>query len=204
MHMANLAAILKSEISRLARRELRSQVDALKKGVTQQRRTIANLRKQVDGLERQLRQVTAGARRNAAPSATEGGEDAQGLRFQAKGFKSWRAKSKLSAEQVAKLLDVSAQSIYNWEAKKVRPRPAQIAAIAELRAIGKRQIVARLEGVGSTPAAADDSTPRKPGRRPGRKPAAKSAAKPAAASKRARRGGRKAKSAASNEAAAAA
>jgi DNA-binding transcriptional regulator YiaG len=190
--MANLAAILKSEISRLARRELRGQVDALKKGVTQQRRTVANLRKQVDALERQLKQVASGARRAAAAPAAEGSEAGQGMRFQAKGFKTWRAKSKLSAEQVAKLLDVSAQSIYNWEAKKVRPRPAQIAAIAELRAIGKRQIVARLEGQGaSEPEAQPQRKAGKPGRKPGRKPAAKSAAKAKAG--KSRRGGRRAR-----------
>jgi DNA-binding transcriptional regulator YiaG len=187
--MANLAAILKSEISRLARRELRGQVDALKKGVLQQRRTIANLRKQVDALERQLKQVASGARRAAAAPAAEGAEAGQGLRFSAKGFKTWRAKSKLSAEQIAKLLDVSAQSIYNWEAKKVRPRPAQIAAIAELRTAGKRQIVARLDEQGT--AAAAEAPPerksRKPGRKPGRKPAVKQSAG------KGRRGGRKAK-----------
>lgn len=195
--MANLAAILKSEISRLARRELRGQVDALKKGAGQQRRTIASLRKQVDALERQLKQVASGARRAAAAPAAEGGEAGQGLRFSAKGFKTWRAKSKLSAEQIAKLLDVSAQSIYNWEAKKVRPRGAQIAAIAELRTAGKRQILARLEGI-ATPAAAEakpERKPRKPGRKPGRKPA----------QGKARRGGRKARSAGTaNEAPAAA
>lgn len=201
--MANLAAILKSEISRLARRELRGQVDALKKGAGQQRRTIASLRKQVDALERQLKQVASGARRAAAAAApaAEGAEAGQGLRFSAKGFKTWRAKSKLSAEQIAKLLDVSAQSIYNWEAKKVRPRGAQIAAIAELRTAGKRQILARLEGIASpaTAEAKPERKTRKPGRKPGRKPAAKPV------QGKARRGGRKARSAGgANEAPAAA
>jgi len=39
---------------------------------------------------------------------------------------------------------VSAQTIYNWEAEKSRPRRQQLAAIASVRKLGKRQIQAQL------------------------------------------------------------
>jgi DNA-binding transcriptional regulator YiaG len=42
------------------------------------------------------------------------------------------------------LLGVSAQTIYNWEAEKSRPRQAQVAAIAAVRKLGKRAIKAQL------------------------------------------------------------
>jgi hypothetical protein len=38
----------------------------------------------------------------------------------------------------------SAQSIYNWEAGKVRPRARHLAAIAALRQLGRKQAAAHL------------------------------------------------------------
>jgi len=73
------------------------------------------------------------------------------FRFVAKGLRSQRARLGLSADEYAKLVGVSAQSIYNWEHGHATPRPAQVAAIARLRSIGKREARAQL---GSAPAKA--------------------------------------------------
>jgi DNA-binding transcriptional regulator YiaG len=42
------------------------------------------------------------------------------------------------------LVGVSAQTVYNWEAGKSRPRQQQLAAIAAIRKLGKREAQARL------------------------------------------------------------
>ena len=47
---------------------------------------------------------------------------------------------------MAKILGVSALSVYKWESGKTRPRARQIEAIASLRKMGKREALARLEG----------------------------------------------------------
>ena len=39
---------------------------------------------------------------------------------------------------------VSAQTIYNWEAEKSRPRQTQLVAIASVRRLGKKQVKALL------------------------------------------------------------
>jgi hypothetical protein len=39
---------------------------------------------------------------------------------------------------------VSDQTVYNWETASTRPQPAMIETIAELRALGKREVKARL------------------------------------------------------------
>jgi DNA-binding transcriptional regulator YiaG len=44
------------------------------------------------------------------------------------------------------LLGVSAQTVYNWEAGKARPRQQQLAAIAAVRKLGKRDVKAKLGG----------------------------------------------------------
>jgi len=57
----------------------------------------------------------------------------------------WAERRKLSAPPMGVLLGVSAQTIYNWEAEKTRPRQEQLAAFAALRGMGKRQAAAKLQ-----------------------------------------------------------
>jgi DNA-binding transcriptional regulator YiaG len=53
----------------------------------------------------------------------------------------------LSAADFSKLLGVSALSIYKWESGKTRPRQAQLAKIAAVRPMGKREAFAKLAEV---------------------------------------------------------
>jgi len=83
--MPNIASILKAEISRVARKEIRAATDSLKKQSTQYRSQIAALKRQVADLEKLLRKPSRGAR--AAPAATADEETARtGLRFRSMGF----------------------------------------------------------------------------------------------------------------------
>jgi DNA-binding transcriptional regulator YiaG len=66
------------------------------------------------------------------------------VRFSAKGLASQRQRLGLAAAEMGLLLGVSAQTVYNWEAGKSRPRQQQLAAIAALRGLGKRQVKVRL------------------------------------------------------------
>ena len=139
--MPNIGAVLKQEIARLSRREIRSEVQATRKASAQYRRHIAALRRQVEVLERQVAVLSRRVRAAPTQSAPETGTK---FRFVAKGLRSQRARLGLSAEEYAKLLGVSAQSVYNWERGHATPRPAQVAAIALLRGIGKREARSRL------------------------------------------------------------
>jgi DNA-binding XRE family transcriptional regulator len=145
--MPNIASVLKTEIARLARKEVRSETEALKKATVRYRSEIAELKRQMASLQRQLKSVAQGrapARGRAAEPADEGDEG--GLRrFSAKGLASHRRRLGLSAEAFGELVGVTGQSIYKGEAGKARPRAAQMAAIAELRTLGKREAQARLE-----------------------------------------------------------
>jgi predicted transcriptional regulator len=67
------------------------------------------------------------------------------VRFVAKGLRSQRVRLGLSASDVGTLVGVSAQSIYNWESGDTRPRDEQIARLAVLRGLGKREVQARLK-----------------------------------------------------------
>jgi DNA-binding XRE family transcriptional regulator len=141
--MPNIAAVFREEILRLSRKQGRSMIDHSKKVTTRHRREIASLKRQVSALEHQIKSL---ARRGIAPAParTINAKPAKGLRFVAKGLRSHRSRLGLSAGDVAKLVGVSAQSIYNWQAGTSHPRAAQLARIAVLRAMGKRDVVASL------------------------------------------------------------
>jgi DNA-binding transcriptional regulator YiaG len=146
--MPNIGAMLKQEITRLSRREIRGQVEATRKASAQYRRHIATLRRQIATLERQMallhRRLGNGSAA-AGDSAASASDAAPKLRFVAKGLKAQRARLGLSAADYARLVGVSPQSIYNWEQGQTSPRAAQIAIIAQLRSLGKREAHARLE-----------------------------------------------------------
>jgi len=140
--MANIGSVLKSEISRLCRREIRSEVAAIKKASASHRRSIAALKRQLNALQRTSAALERRAK--AAPAPTPIAPQGRPVRFVAKGLRSLRSRLGLSAPQLARLLGVSEQSVYNWETKKATPRKEQLAGIIALRGLGKREAHARL------------------------------------------------------------
>lgn len=140
--MPNIATVLKEEIARLARKELNAQTKGMKKTSAQYRRDIADLRRRVMNLERKVSLLERKVLQKA-PLSLARDADAR-VRFTAKGLRSQRKRLGLSASDYAKLLGVTPQSIYNWERKASRPRKEQIARLATLRGMGKRETLARL------------------------------------------------------------
>jgi DNA-binding XRE family transcriptional regulator len=146
--MPNIASVLKSEIARLARKEVRAQTDPLKRQSAQHRAEIASLKREVKALQRQLKLASrpTGRARGAAAAAAED-EGGPQLRFSAKRLASQRKRLGLSAQAFGSLVGVTGQSIYKWESGHARPRQAQLRAIAAVRALGKREAQARLEAL---------------------------------------------------------
>lgn len=141
--MPNIGTVLREEISRISRREVRSQVDAAKKATTQHRRHIAALKRQVAQLERQVSVLTRKVL--STPQAASAGSTVRRPRFVAKGLRSQRVRLSLSAADYGKLLGVSAQSVYSWERGLATPRKEQLSRLAALRGIGKREAAERLK-----------------------------------------------------------
>jgi DNA-binding XRE family transcriptional regulator len=148
--MANLQQAMRGEISRLARKELRTDLQSLHKIVSAQRSFIAQLRRRVDSLERALKAVAK--QKKAVQSATSSGDidgDRQ-LRFRAGGFATLRQKLGLSAKDMGTLVGVSGLTIYKWEKGETRPRAKQLPAIAAVRGLGKREAKERLAALDTT------------------------------------------------------
>lgn len=145
--MSAFANQLKDEISRLAKKEIRSETHALKKASAQYRSEIAALKRRVSTLEAHLKKIGKG-RKGLEGAGASAQDETTALRFRKAGFVSLRKKLDLSAGDMAKLLGVSAQSVYHWESGKSRPRASQLQAIAEVRKMGKRAVAAKLDGEG--------------------------------------------------------
>lgn len=145
--MPNIGALLKAEIARLSKREIRKEVAGVKRASATYRREIAALKRQVIALQRKsalLEKRTSQTVDNKAIAPPD-----RPVRFVAKGLRSLRRRLGLSAAQLALVLGVSEQSIYNWETRKATPRKEQVLAIGAMRGMGKREAKTRLASVQS-------------------------------------------------------
>lgn len=131
--MTTFAAQLKSEIQRLARKEIRVEISSLRKSATTYRAEIAALKRRISALEATVKKLS-----KSAPTRKAEPEKSSSLRWRAPGFASLRKKLDLSAADMGKLLDVTGATVYSWEAGKSKPRATQLAAIARVRKLGKR------------------------------------------------------------------
>jgi DNA-binding transcriptional regulator YiaG len=143
--MSTIAAALKSEISRISRKELRTETATLKKAVVAQRHEIAAMKRRMEAMEKQLKATTMQTAKVSKAVAPAEDEPSSQLRFSASRFAAQRQKLGLSAADMARVLGVSALSVYKWEQGKNRPRAAQLATIAKARTLGKKEARALLE-----------------------------------------------------------
>ncbi len=148
--MANVMSALKSEISRLARKEAKQVVAPVRKASANYRGLIAGLRKQIDALQNEV-----AALRRAAPKAEKAlaaAQEPQG-RFwiTGPGVKALRKRLGLTQAHFGKLAGVSVPTVVKWESSKGKAPIRLKAAIARLQAIrkmGKKQ-AAEILGTGT-------------------------------------------------------
>ena len=141
--MPNIASVLKSEISRIARKEARQLVATLRKQLATARRELSASRRERSELTRRISNLERVVR-SAKIARAKPVPDEQTVRFSPTGLASHRQRLGLSAAEFGALVGASGQSVYNWEKGKAKPRQAQLARIASVRALGKREVQARL------------------------------------------------------------
>jgi DNA-binding transcriptional regulator YiaG len=141
--MPNLAAVLKKEIRRLARREVKAEVNAVRRATGQHRHDIAGLKRQLQIQERRLAALQSQTSARKQPAESEGLPP--GVRFSPRSVRAQRKRLKLSAEQYGQLIGVTGQTIYLWEKGKTRPGKAQFAALVAVRSLGRREALKRLK-----------------------------------------------------------
>jgi DNA-binding transcriptional regulator YiaG len=143
--MPNIASVLKDEIRRLAKREIKAATGSTKQAVAQYRRDIAKLKRFVQAQQKEIAFLKAQEHKRLGQPQIKADEELEGVRFSARSAKAQRERLGLSQQVYAKLVGVSAMTIYNWESGNSRPRNEQLAALVALRGIGKREALTRLE-----------------------------------------------------------
>ena len=139
--MPNIAGILREEIRRLAKKEVKAQVGATKQAVAKYRGDIAGLKRALNEQEREIKQLK-NRTQPGQPQPEE--EPLENARFSARSVKAQRQRLGLSAADYGKLVGVSGLTVYSWEHEKSRPRKAQLAALVAVRGIGKREALRKL------------------------------------------------------------
>ena len=143
--MPNLVAVLRDEIKRLARKEIKKTVDPLRKDNTRLKREVAALKRQVSALTtttKRLISQTAHLRQKAIdPEAKEFKEARLGPKY----ISALRRRLKLTREDFALLLEVSGNTVYLWENGRTSPRAEAKARLVDLRRIGVREARRRVE-----------------------------------------------------------
>lgn len=153
--MTTFADSLKREIARVARKELREEIAALRKTSLAQRSEIAALKKQLRAVQTQVNRLSKGEGKvqrekvraepyaGQAPSAVQTkGKPGRKVLFTAERLKAQRIRLGFTQEQMAKLLEVSSLSIWKWESGGAAPRASRVPQILARLALGKREALA--------------------------------------------------------------
>ena len=141
--MPNVAQVLREEITRLARKEVRTEYDPLRKQVRTLRQTVTGQQETIAKLEKALdKMVTLSSDTSASLYAPE--EEETRARVTAASIKRHRNRLNLSQAELGTLLDVSTNTIVRWEAGTSKPRAQHRAALIKMRDLGRRDVTKML------------------------------------------------------------
>ena len=143
--MPDVGKILREEISRLAKREVKQAVEPLLKQVRDLRLVVQEQKKQISKLGKSLPIETERKSREQATPQPAGQEESKSVRISSDSIKKHRARLELSQKEMGLLMDVGSVTIGSWESGKSSPRGQNRQAFAELRKMDVSQARKRLE-----------------------------------------------------------
>jgi DNA-binding transcriptional regulator YiaG len=133
----NIAALLKAEITRLSRREIRAANEGLQRASTAHRSDIAALKRRLSALEQFVKHIAKLLDKAdiAVPITASAAGEAKQRRFSPARFAAERARLNFSARQMGLLVGVSQAVIYAWESGNARPNEEQMQRVVARRGI---------------------------------------------------------------------
>lgn len=147
--MNTFSNAFRTEVVRMARKELKPELQTMRKALTAHRSEIAALKREVKSLTSQLKassRQNRGAEKAAADGVAAEVTSRRKASFGPQALADKRTELGLSQKDMAKLLQASSLSVYKWETGKVKPRAAQLERIAEVLKMGKRKALAIVSG----------------------------------------------------------
>jgi DNA-binding transcriptional regulator YiaG len=148
--MPNIAKVLREEIQRLAKRQVKGELSSLKRDNVRLKKSVAELRRQIAALDATSRELAKKVTPVVASKEIEAAaEQAARLRPTSKSLKKLRSRLGLTQAQFGQLLGVSGQAVVQWGTKggRVRMRKTTLAALARIQNIGKREARRRLDEI---------------------------------------------------------
>jgi DNA-binding XRE family transcriptional regulator len=145
--MTTFSNAFRSEVIRMARKELKPELQSMRKALTSHRSEIAALKREVKTLTSQLKTAQRKGKASVVTAAEEVAPAHRSGRkwvFKPEALAAKRAELGLTAKDMAKLLQASPQSLSKWESGKATPRAAQQERIHMALSLGKRKAVALL------------------------------------------------------------
>jgi DNA-binding transcriptional regulator YiaG len=160
--MGKMEQTLKSEITRLAKKEVRANCLPLARDVRRLKRTVSALRKTVVALSRLGTELQAERQAQRAKLAVAP-EEAQTARLSPGLIKKLRARLGITQGDLATLVGVSSSAVGSWEYGNAKPEGHNREALVALRKLGKREVR------GILAAKAEEARPESRGRGKGRR-----------------------------------
>lgn len=151
--MGKVEDALRTEISRLLRRELRAVVGPLDKELRLLKREVAQLGKAAGrpaARPEPARVAPRGQKAKAAPRQVAAPEEEK-ARLSPRLIQSLRNRLGLTQAQLGALVGVTAGAVTQWEKGVISPRGEKRAALIALRKTGRRDVKRMLEERGITP-----------------------------------------------------
>jgi DNA-binding transcriptional regulator YiaG len=137
--MSKLEATIKSEIERLAKRELRKVLVPLKSDVRLLKIMVSQLRKAVLPIQRSATQQQKELARHEVKLELSP-EEVKKSRFSPRLVKTLRKKLGITQKELAILAGVTATAVQNWETGKFSPKADKKAALAALRKLRRSEV----------------------------------------------------------------
>jgi DNA-binding transcriptional regulator YiaG len=153
--MAKIEQVLKSEIIRLAKKQIRDVCVPLARDVRGLKRRVSQLHKTVTALDK-LRSELEAKKAAEGTKLQAPAEQVKAARLSPLLIKKLRARLGISQGQLACLVGVSGPAVAFWEQGRSRPQGPNRAALVALRGVGRRQVKRMLaEKVGQGPQKAE-------------------------------------------------
>lgn len=142
--MGKLEATIKSEIVRLAKRELRKISVPLRRDVRSLKNTVSQIPKAVLGLQRFTALQQKHLRKRKIPlKATP--EEVKASRFSPRSFRSLRKHLGITQKELAVLAGVTVGAVQSWESGKFRPKDEKRSVLVALRKLPRPEVRELLE-----------------------------------------------------------
>jgi len=146
-NMGKLEGIVKSEIVRLAKREIRKVSTPLGRDVRSLKSTVSQLRKTVFTLERLAAQQQKELRKGRIPLEAPP-DEVKKSRFSPRLIRNLRKRLRITQKEMATLAGVTVGAIYQWEQGIFEPRGKKKGVLVALRKLGRRAVKKLLEEKG--------------------------------------------------------